>query len=143
MSTRTGCISVKIRYWTWILAVLTEGLVFFSISRRDSVVSIATIYGLDDREVGVRVPVGSRIFTSPNRPDRLRGPPNLLSNGYRWVLSPGLNGRGVKLTTHLQLVSKSRKCGSIHPLSIRLHGVVLNYLSTGTTLPISRRKPCN
>jgi hypothetical protein len=31
----------------------------------------------------VRVPVGSRIFTSPCRPDRLWGPPNLLSNGYR------------------------------------------------------------
>jgi hypothetical protein len=32
---------------------------------------IATSYGLDDREVGVRVPVGSRIFSSPDRPDRL------------------------------------------------------------------------
>jgi hypothetical protein len=29
---------------------------------RDSVVGTATGYGLDDREVGVRVPVGSRIF---------------------------------------------------------------------------------
>jgi hypothetical protein len=38
---------------------------------RDSVVSIATSYGLDDRGVGVRVPVGPRIFSSPNRPDRL------------------------------------------------------------------------
>jgi hypothetical protein len=38
-------------------------------------------------------------------------------------------------TTHLQLVPRSRKCGSIHPLPIRLHGVVLNSLSTGTTLP--------
>jgi hypothetical protein len=44
---------------------------------------IATGYGLDDRDVGVRVPVGSRIFPSPRRPDRLWGPPNLLSNGYR------------------------------------------------------------
>jgi hypothetical protein len=35
------------------------------------VVDIATSYGLDDRGVGVRVPVGSRIFSSPNRPDRL------------------------------------------------------------------------
>jgi hypothetical protein len=32
---------------------------------------IATSYGLGDRGVGVRVPVGSRIFSSPNRPDRL------------------------------------------------------------------------
>jgi glutamine synthetase len=38
---------------------------------RDSVVGIATSYGLDDRGVGVRVPVGSRIFSSPNRPDWL------------------------------------------------------------------------
>jgi hypothetical protein len=38
---------------------------------RDSVVSIATGHGMDDRGVGVRVPVGSRIFSSPDRPDRL------------------------------------------------------------------------
>jgi hypothetical protein len=31
---------------------------------RDSVVGIATGYGLDDRGVGVRVPVGSRVFSS-------------------------------------------------------------------------------
>jgi hypothetical protein len=78
---------------------------------RDSVVGIATGYVLDDRGVGVRVPVGSRIFSSPRRPDRLWGPRNLLSNGYRGALS-----RGVKMTTHLQLVPRPRKCGSIHPL---------------------------
>jgi hypothetical protein len=50
---------------------------------RDSVVGIAIGYGLDDRGVGFGVPVGSRIFSSPRRPDRLWGPPNLLSNGYR------------------------------------------------------------
>jgi hypothetical protein len=49
----------------------------------DSVVGIATGYGLDDRGVGVRVPVGSRIFSSPRRPDGLWGPPSLLSSGYR------------------------------------------------------------
>jgi hypothetical protein len=38
---------------------------------RDSVVGIATGYWLDDRGVGVQVPMGSRIFTSPCRPDRL------------------------------------------------------------------------
>jgi hypothetical protein len=47
----------------------------------DSVVGIATGYGLDDRGIGVRVPVGARIFSSPCRPDRLWGPPSLLFPG--------------------------------------------------------------
>jgi hypothetical protein len=34
---------------------------------RDSVVGIATGYGLDDKGVGIWVPVGSRIFSSPCR----------------------------------------------------------------------------
>jgi hypothetical protein len=38
---------------------------------RDSVVDIATDYGLDNQGVGVRVPVVSRIFSSPRRPDWL------------------------------------------------------------------------
>jgi hypothetical protein len=42
---------------------------------RDSEVGIATGYRLDNRGVGVRVPVESRIFSSPRRPDRLWGPP--------------------------------------------------------------------
>jgi hypothetical protein len=50
---------------------------------RDSVVGIATGYVMDDRGVGVRVPVGSRIFSYPPSPDRLWGPPSLLSNVYR------------------------------------------------------------
>jgi hypothetical protein len=52
---------------------------------RSSAVGIASAYGLADRGVGVRVPVGSRIFTSPYRPEvRVRFPalPNFLrSNG--------------------------------------------------------------
>jgi hypothetical protein len=46
----------------------------------DIIVGKATGYRLDDWGVGVRVPVGSRIF-SPHRPDQVWGPPNLLSNG--------------------------------------------------------------
>jgi hypothetical protein len=38
---------------------------------QDSVVGIATGYRLDDQGVGVRVPVGMRIFSSPRRPDGL------------------------------------------------------------------------
>jgi hypothetical protein len=48
---------------------------------------IATGYGLDYRVFRARVPVRSRIFSSPRRPDRLWGPPSLLSNRY-WNLFP-------------------------------------------------------
>jgi hypothetical protein len=41
----------------------------------DSIVGIATGYGLEDGEIGVRVPVGARIFSLPQLPDRLWGPP--------------------------------------------------------------------
>jgi hypothetical protein len=63
------------------------------VGSRDSVVGIATSYGLDDRGVGVRVPVGSRIFSSPDRPDRLRStqPPIQRVPG---ALSPGVKRSG-------------------------------------------------
>jgi hypothetical protein len=59
---------------------------------QDSVVGIATGYGLNDVGVGVRVPGRSRIFTSPYRPDRLWYPRNLLSNGYRGFFPQGGGG---------------------------------------------------
>jgi hypothetical protein len=69
---------------------------------RNSSVGIKAGYGLDDWGVRVRVLVGSTIFSSPRRLNWLWGPPSPLSNGYR-----GKSGRGVKLTTHLQLVPRS------------------------------------
>jgi hypothetical protein len=66
---------------------------------RNSVVWIATDYGLDCRGVGVRVPAGIRLFSSPQCPDRFCGPPNLLFSGYRRLFPP-----------------VSRIIGSIHPL---------------------------
>jgi hypothetical protein len=48
----------------------------------DSAVGIATGYGLDGRGVRAQVLIGSSIISSPRRPDRLWGPPSLLSNGY-------------------------------------------------------------
>jgi hypothetical protein len=56
----------------------------------DSAVGIATSYWLNDRGVRVRVPVGSRIFASPGRSDRLCGP-------MQWVpgtVSPEMKRQG-------------------------------------------------
>jgi hypothetical protein len=78
-------------------------------------VGTATGYGLDEQGVRVRVRVGARFFFSPRRPDRLWGPPSLLSNGCGGSFSGG-EAAGVKLATHLQLASRSRIRGSIHPL---------------------------
>jgi hypothetical protein len=44
------------------------------ITSRSNAVGIATGFELDDQVVGVRVPVGSRIVTSPYRSDRRWGP---------------------------------------------------------------------
>jgi hypothetical protein len=61
----------------------------YSLVSGDSVFDIATSYWLYDRGVGVQVPVGSRIFTSPCRPYQLWGPPNLLSSGYQGLFTGG------------------------------------------------------
>jgi hypothetical protein len=82
---------------------------------RDNVVGIATGYGPDDRGVGVRAPVGSRILFTSSIP--AMGPTQPSIQRVPGALSPGVKRQGiVKLTTHLQLVPRLRKCGSIHPL---------------------------
>jgi hypothetical protein len=83
---------------------------------RDSAVGIATGYGLVDRGVGVRVPGVLTSFSSPRRPDRLWGPPNLLYNGYRGAVSPGVKRPG-READYVSLYIHS---------PIRLHGVMLN-----------------
>jgi hypothetical protein len=58
----------------------------------DSVVGIATGYGLDDRGVGVRVPVGSRIFSTSSRP--ALGPTQPPIQWVPGALSPWGNAAG-------------------------------------------------
>jgi hypothetical protein len=48
-----------------------------------------TGYRLYNRKVGVQVLEGSRIFSSPQRPDRFWGTPSLLSNGYLGLFPRG------------------------------------------------------
>jgi hypothetical protein len=74
-------------------------------------IGIATDYGLDDQGVEVRVPVGSRMFTSPCHPERLCGPPSLLSSGY-----PGVKRQGRDAEHSPPSSAEVKKCGSIHPL---------------------------
>jgi hypothetical protein len=70
---------------------------------RVSSVSIVSDYGLDDRAIGVRSPVGAEDFSSSLCVQTQ--PP------VQWVpgvLSPGVKrGRGVMLTTHPHLVPRS------------------------------------
>ena len=74
-----------------------------------SVVGTATRYGLEGPGIESR---WGEIFRT--YPDRLRGPPSLLYNGYR--VFPGVKGgRGVMLTTHPLLVPRLRKSWAIPP----------------------------
>jgi hypothetical protein len=55
-------------------------------------------------------PSRSKIFISSSQhPDRLLGQPSLLlHNGYWWLLHWQSSSRGIKLTTHLHLMPRSR-----------------------------------
>jgi hypothetical protein len=80
---------------------------------------------------------GWEFFSSPPCPERLWSPPILLSKGYQGLFRWGWNGRGVKLTTHLQLVPRSRMSGAISPLPQYVFIAWWSVKSTGTTLPFT------
>jgi hypothetical protein len=64
-------------------------------------------YGLDNR--GSIAGGCWEFFSKPPSPDRLWSPPSLLSNGYQELFPwRQKSGRGVKLTTHLHLVLRSK-----------------------------------
>jgi hypothetical protein len=105
---------------------------------RDSSVGTATNYGLDDRMIGVRIPVGDRNFSlhhsvrtgsgihSASYPVGIRGYfPGVKRLGYEVDRSPP-SSAGVKECVELYLHSP-----------IYLHGVVLSQ-STRTTLPLTQ-----
>jgi hypothetical protein len=61
---------------------------------RKSAVGIETAYRLDDGWVGVGVPVGSRIFSSPYRPDRFWGSTQPPIKWVQGAISPGVKQQG-------------------------------------------------
>jgi hypothetical protein len=56
-----------------------------------------------------------------------------------WILGallPGLKMQGHEADHSPPSSTKIKNGGAIPPLPIHLHGIVLNYLNTGTTLPL-------
>jgi hypothetical protein len=82
---------------------------------RDASVGITTGYGLD-RGVGFRVPVGSRIISSPSRPNRFWGPHSLLSNGYKGLFPRGESGMGREADHSPPSSVQVKNGGAIPPL---------------------------
>jgi hypothetical protein len=109
---------------------------------RDSSVGIATDYGPDDRMIGVRVPAGTVNFDTVSR--QALGPTQLPIQWVRRALFLGKSGRHVKLTTHLQLLPRSKSAWSYTSTPpIHFHGVMLTFYSERLTLlPIPRATPC-
>jgi len=59
----------------------------------------------DERSVSSSSATGKKVFYTPKCPDRIWDTSSLLLNGYRDSF-PAENGRGVKFTTYLHLVSR-------------------------------------
>jgi hypothetical protein len=90
--------------------------------------------GLGDRVFGDRVPVRSRIFSSPRRPDRLWGPPSFLPKGYRGLFPRGIKQQG-RQADHSPAASAEVKKMWIYYI-YPLLDILLNSLSTGTNLSL-------
>jgi hypothetical protein len=90
----------------------------------DSSVDIATGYRLHGPG---SIPGTRRFFSFPQRPDQLWDPPSLLSNGYRELfLQRSKSNRGVKMTTHLHPVLRSRIVELYLHSPICIHSIMLN-----------------
>jgi hypothetical protein len=90
---------------------------------RSNTVGIAHGCELDCRGVGVWIPRRASFISLSTVPTGSE-PNHLLSSGYLWLFLWGYCGRGLKLTTQLPLVPKSRIHGSIHSLPLILHGLI-------------------
>jgi hypothetical protein len=84
---------------------------------------------------GVRVLVRRENFFLSTTPRLIVGPTH---HPIHWILEADFrvwSSLGLNLSTHLQLVARSKIHGCIHPFTHWLNGVVLSYLRAGTNLP--------
>jgi hypothetical protein len=102
------------------------------ITNRGSVVGIATGYGLDDLGVGFRVPGGFENFLLSS----VQNGSGVHSTSCPTGTSPAAKRPGREADHSPATSAKVTKMWIIHPLPTRFHGVVVNQLSTGTTLPL-------
>jgi hypothetical protein len=63
-----------------------------------------------------RVLVGAKFFSPTRRPDRFWGPTIILPNEYGGLFHRGYSSRGMNLTTHFQLLLRTRIRVYIHAL---------------------------
>jgi hypothetical protein len=117
---------LTIKYALIVLVYVTLIYYCYSQNSLSRAVCITTGNGLDDRRVGVRVQVGSRIVTFPYRSDRPWGPHSLLAIGQRRLI-PGKKAAGVwssQLISYLRLGQENKDLYIHSP--IRLLGLMLN-----------------
>jgi hypothetical protein len=91
-----------------------------------------TGYGLGGRGL---IAAGARFFSFFLASRAVLGPTQPPIQWVPRVLSPWESGQGMKLTTHLHLVLRSRMMELYLHSPICVHGMVLNLLSTRTPLP--------
>jgi hypothetical protein len=81
---------------------------FTFLMSRDSAVGIATAYGLNDQEVGIQIPEGPRIFSSPRRPDWHWGLPSPYTMGARGFF-PGVKRPGREADHSPPIIAEVKK----------------------------------
>jgi hypothetical protein len=89
----------------WIILLL---LLLLLLGSRGSSVSIMSVYGLDDRAIGIRSPAGAKEFSSSLCVQTGSGArPASCTMGTGGPFPGAKRGRGVTLTTHPDLVPRS------------------------------------